>query len=485
MNLQWKVTRGVRVNLIVAIALNLLRAVVLAVLARLLSPSDYGLVAAALVVVNPVKQILFNGVEQAAVLQSDLRPGATTSLFWMATGAAVAGIAILSIVVGLSPISSEFRNTIIALSFILLGLSLALVPRVLLRRELAFGRLAIAEATSMILGFGVVSVAAALAGYGSLSLVYGYVGQALIRALVSFLLCPGAVRGWCFDFQAVRPILSMAVRITKVSVLEIVHAQIMPAFIGAGLGTARLGQFSQATLLVEVPIQIIALSMTQVVSTGFRIVRDEVVQLRETCQRLIETASAITLPLCFGAAAAALPLVDVVLGPQWAEAGRVMPWLALGAACGVLGHFLGVMNEAAGRLEEKFLIQLVVTILLVLTLFFAVRIGLRECAQAYSFCAFVYLAGQAVLAGRTMRAGIAEMLGWIAPGCICSALIYGCVSALQLLFPTLSPILQLGLDIACCAILFFGLYTIFYPRLQRELLSLALPGKRSKIELVR
>ena len=478
MSLQWQVTRGLRLTLLVNAASTVLRAVVLAVLARLLSPSDYGLVAAAMVVILPVLHLMFLGIEQAGVLQAELRPGAMTSLFWLGAGATLLVIALLAAGANLAPISPALRSTTVLLSFILVGSLLALVPRILLRRELAFGRLAVAEMLSIILGFALPSLAGALAGYGVLALVFGYVGQTLVRGVASLLLCGDAMPGWCFDLQAVRPILAMGGRINKVAVLELPHAQIMPAFIGAALGTAPLGQFSQASSLVEAPIQLITVSMTQVVSTGFRIVRDELAQLRDACRRTVETASAISLPLCLGAAAAAVPLVDVVLGPQWTEAGRVMPWLALGAACTAIGRIFGVMTEAAGRLEEKFRIQLLVSALLVVMLFFVAGLGLRECAQAYSFSAFVYLAAQALLAARTMRVRLGEVLRWIAPGFICGTLIFASLTALEVLFPMQSQLAQLGLDIAACAAIFIGLYALVYPALWRELLSLALPGKR-------
>ena len=473
MSLEKQLAGGVRASLISNIVTFGAQAALLAILARLLKPADFGLVAAALVIVKPVQQILFNGLEQAAVLMNEMPQRAITTLFWMSVIVAGAGVLLLMAAAQLAPIPHDLRNATVGISLVLLGPALAIAPRVMLRREMAFGRLAIIETAATVIGFGVVSVACALSGFGAMSLVYGYVGQVVVRAVGCFAFCPGCVSGWVLDLASVRPAVSMAARITTVSLLEIVQAQLPSAFIAAWLGTALLGQFSQGLSLIGTPVQLISQSMTKVASTSFRIVRHDVPQLRQSCARLMETASAITIPVCFGMAGAASPLVLIVLGPQWAVAGLIVPWLALGAAFGVLAHVLAVMNEAAGRLKEKFVIQAVTILVTAGAYLAAVHGGLRECAQAYSFGNLVFLAGQIILSARVLRTGAAEMAGWIFPASLCSALIYGGVLALQMLDRLSSPYAQLGVDIAWCGAILIGLYAIFFPRLRRDLLMLA------------
>jgi len=97
MTLERRLAGGVRVNLIANIATFGAQAAMMAVLARLLHPSEYGVVAAALIIVKPVQQILFNGLEQSAVLQTEMPPRATTTLFWMSAVFAVGGVAILMV----------------------------------------------------------------------------------------------------------------------------------------------------------------------------------------------------------------------------------------------------------------------------------------------------------------------------------------------------------------------------------------------------
>jgi polysaccharide transporter, PST family len=476
--LQGRVAQSMCFTVLATIVSGIAQAAALAVLARLLHPAQYGVVAAGLVIVKPVQQILLNGIEQAAVLQTDLGREAVTSLHWLAVALATVSMLAIALVARLLPILPDVRTAAIGLSLILVGPALALAPRVVLRRELAFGRLALAETMATVIGFAAMSVAAALAGFGAMSLVLGSVGQTLVGAAISFALCPGAVAGWRINLAGLRPTLAMALRITRVSFLEIVQAQIAPGFIGGYLGPAPLGKFSQAMAVAALPGQMIAMAMSRVASTSFRIARAEEARLRAACRSLVEIASALTLPICFGVAAASGPLVQVVLGPQWGETAQIMPWLMAGAACNLLGHLLAVMNEAAGRLEEKFRIRLVTIAVLVVTLLIAVRVGLAACAQAYSFAGLVYLVAQARLASRTMGASAAEMLRWIAPGCLCSGAIWIAVFSVQTIWAASSAYVRLSLDVAACAGVTFGLYAALFPRLLRELLQLAGLGER-------
>jgi PST family polysaccharide transporter len=474
MNLRIRTARSVRISLATTIASTMAQALAMAALARLLSPAEYGLAAAALVIVKPVQQLLLLGLEQSAVLQTDLPPRAIPSLFWISICAALAGCVGIIVALWLIPgIPEDYRAITIAFSFLLPASAIAIAPRAVMRRDLAFGKISIAEFVAVVVGFGGVGIVAAAAGCGAFSLVYGYVGQALLRSAISCALCPGFPPRWDFEISQIRPIFSFGIRVTKVSVLETLHIQVAPAFIAFYFGWAALGQFNQALMLITLPILLIAASVTKVVSTSFRMARHDLPQLEDVCRTLVENAAAVTLPICFGIAAAATPLVKVVLGPQWSEAARIIPWISLGAACNCLAMLFAVMNEAVGRLEAKMIIQGVVTATLGVLLFFAVQAGLERCAQVYSVVALFYLACQIALSKRVLHTGIATMARWIAPGLQCSALVVAFILGMQTAFPHLQAVPQTALDVMGAAVILSAFYTLLHPRLLRQIFERA------------
>jgi O-antigen/teichoic acid export membrane protein len=330
----------------------------------------------------------------------------------------------------------------------------------------------LAEFLSIVFGFGGVGIAAALAGCGAFSLAYGYLAQAMLRSVISCLLCPGFPPRWDFSLAQIRPIIAFGIRITKVSVLENVHGQVFPAFIAFYFGWASLGQFNQGLMLITLPMMLIAASMTKVISTNFRIARGDRGELKAVCRTLVEDASAITLPLCFGMAAAAGPLVKVVLGPQWDEAATLIPWLCLGAACNCIAMLFAVMNEAVGRLEEKLIIQGVATAFVIALLFIAAPSGLERCAEVFSAGSLFYLLCQVALSRRVLSTGLAEMARWTLPGLQCSALVAAFILGLQAVLPHLSVFALTGLAVAGAAAILLAFYALSYPRLLRHIFEL-------------
>ncbi len=478
MTLRLKTARGVRISLATTIASTIVQAAIMAALGRLLRPAEYGLAAAALVVVKPVQQLLLLGMEQSAVLQTDMAPRAMPSLFWGSFLAEAFGcIAIVAVLLLAPGIPADYRDITIALSFLLPASAIAIAPRAELRRELSFGKVSIAEFVSVVLGFGGVGIAAALAGCGAFSLVYGHLAQAALRSAISCLVTPGYPPRWDFSLPDLRPILALGLRITKVSVLENIHVQVLPAFIAFYFGWAALGQFNQGLTLITLPMMLIAASMTKVISTNFRIARDDRTELIDVCRTLVEDASAITLPVCFGMAAAAGPLVKVVLGPQWDAAAALMPWLCLGAACNCVAMLFAVMNEAVGRLEEKLVIQGAATLFMTALLFVAARSGLERCAQVFSIGSLFFLVCQVALSKRVLGTGLAQMARWTFPALQCSALVAGFILGLRMALPHLPAFVVTGLGVAGAAAILFAFYALFYPRLLRQIFELVGVGK--------
>ncbi len=478
MNLRLRTARGVRISLAATIANTVAQAVIMAVLGRLLRPAEYGLAAAALVVVKPAQQLLLLGLEQSTVLQTDLSPRAIPSLFWVSLCAELAGcVAIVAALLLLPGIPAGYRDITIALSFLLPASAIAIAPLAQMRRDLAFGKISIAEFLSVVVGFGGVGIAAALMGCGAFSLAYGYLAQAFLRSAIACALASGFPPRWDFAISEIRPILSFGARITKVTVLENVHFQVLPAFIAFYFGWAALGQFNQGLMLITLPLILIATAMTRVIATNFRLARGDRSQLEEVCRALVEDAGALTLPICFGMAAAAAPLVKIVLGSQWGEAAALMPWLCLGAACNCLAMLFAVMNEAVGRLEEKFAIQGIATVVLIALLFLAGRGSLERCAQMYSVSALFYLALQVGLSRRVLQVRVTAMAHWMLPGALCSVLVVGFILGARAVLPHIPAAAQAGLDIAGAAAILWAFYALLYPRLLRHIFELVGLGR--------
>ncbi len=213
----------------------------LVVLARLLTPLDYGLVTGSLVVVRPVQAILFAGLERAVILDKELSARHAGSIMSLNICIGVGAFLIVVVMAGLAwltPAFHRFTPTLLALSPILLIAGVGVTPRALLRKRIQYGRLAAADLASQIGGQALVAVAAARAGWGPYSLVAGYLSQAFVQMAMN-IRSAGVRPVTRMAWDAVRPVLRFSFSISKTSMLELFSAQVPAVSVGGALGPSR------------------------------------------------------------------------------------------------------------------------------------------------------------------------------------------------------------------------------------------------------
>src|SRR5207249_3395777 len=151
-----------------------------AVLARLVSPADFGVVSAALVVIGFSAIVSQLGLGPALVQRPDLEPRHVDTAF---TASVLFGLLLGGVLWAVAPaVAGFFRTQGVAWVFPLQGLGTT--AESLARRDLQFRWLALLDAKAYGLGYGVVGVGLALAGWGVWALVAGEVAEALCRSAI-------------------------------------------------------------------------------------------------------------------------------------------------------------------------------------------------------------------------------------------------------------------------------------------------------------
>lgn len=483
-----RTVRGVRITFGATVVSALIQAGVLVVMARLLTPLDYGLVTGSLVVVRPIQLILFAGLERAVILDTDLsrvRASSIMSLNILLGLGATAVVAALAGVAWLTTAFHRFAPTLLVLAPALLITGLGVTPRAILRQRLAYGRLATADVVSQILGQVLVAIAAARAGFGAYSLVLGYLAQSMIQMMMN-LSGAGVHPTLKIVWSVVSPILKFSFSISKTSLLELLSGQIPAVSVGGGLGPVPLGIYNRAYTLIQLPVEMLATSMSRVLFSGFSLVRDDVERLRRGCRGLIEIGSAAVIPVSCGMAAAAPDLVPVLLGAKWTSTEAVIPWICVGATCGLVAHLFAVMSEAAVRLEARFRVQLVATIATAIAFVVGVRFGLVGCASAFAVGNIVFLIGNVWLTGRILRLSFVDVLLWTQPAAISGVCMILYVTLVQACLTGAPPALRLIIEIVGCGIVFGALYLAFWRRTVTDVArysGLPLPWRSSGVEV--
>ncbi|MCF6736934.1 lipopolysaccharide biosynthesis protein [Blastococcus sp. KM273129] len=313
-------SRGAVVSLGGQMARALLQVVGIVVLARLLSPEDYGVVAIVAVIVGIGELFRDFGLSTAAVQASTLSRAERDNLFWLNSGIGVVLAALLCAAAPL--IAAAFddpRLTAVAMAlsvtFVLNGLSTQ--HRAMHVRSLRFGVLVSTEAAGQAVGVAV-GISLALLGHGywalvALQLVQGAVTLLLLAAGGRWL--PGGIdRG-----ATIRPFVGYGLPLLGAQVLNLAGTSAATLTIGARFGTAPVGLFDRASQLVR-------LLLLQLQAPSTRVAVPVLSRLQSQPRRFSDFVSygqvvLLTLiAVMFALLVAQAPsVVHIVLGDQWAD----------------------------------------------------------------------------------------------------------------------------------------------------------------------
>lgn len=305
------------------------------VLARLLSPADYGLFALA-AAVQSVAQVTSGAGLSAALIRQDEDPSPeqqrAVSGFLLLTGTAFAALTAAAALAVLPTIGVHGRALdVIAVSALAVPLyALRAVPMVLLERHLRFGRVAVVE-TAETLAFNAFALLGALAGLGAFSLAGGIPSAAAAGLLVvRGMHRPGP--GLALELAAIRPLARFGVRASALQIAALARGLGFVTLITAIADTATTGFYSMASRLFAFP--------TALASAVQRVTFPALSRSAADRPRLAARAASLSavlasLPLAL-LAGSSHTLVAVLLGARWLPTVDIIlagsPGILLGAS---------------------------------------------------------------------------------------------------------------------------------------------------------
>ena len=290
------------------------------VLARLLTPEEFGSVAAALLVVGLTQLITQLGVAAALVHRRDLTDRDVAAAFWFSMllsvvmAASLAGFApVLNGLVGL-PADSTLLP-ILSIALVLAG-AIA-VPTGLLQRELRFRPMATVDllaAGPTLIG---VSVTLALLDFGALALAWAEVAAAVVKAVGYLALTRPSVRVDRTAWERLRPMLTFGSGFSLTQVGNWFALNADNLVLANVLGTAPLGLYTRAYNLLSEPANVIGGAADKALFPAMARVRDDGERLRAAYVRTSSLVALVTAPAAVLLFVLAPEVVHVLLGRQW------------------------------------------------------------------------------------------------------------------------------------------------------------------------
>lgn len=357
---------------------------VLAVLARLLTPEDFGLMGIALVVVAFANLATQAGIGQALIQRPSIDTPTVRVAFTLSTGLGVAVAVAVYLAAG--PLAALFlepdaRPVIQLLSISFVALGLGSTAEALLQRDLRFRDYGVVTFASYVVGYGLVAVTLAVAGAGVWALAIAAVAQALLKAVLALAIRPHHLRPSLSPAHA-RRLIGFGGGVTVSKVLNTVATQGDYLLVGRALGATALGLYNRAYQLMLIPVNLVGQAISKVLFSSLSKVQREPAKLREA---YLTTTALVGVLGTIGAAllvVVAPEIVAVVLGPQWER--TVTPFRALSVVLTLrIGYKLDdALAKASGAIRARIVRDAVYAGAVLAGVAFGVRWGVTGAAIA-------------------------------------------------------------------------------------------------------
>ena len=356
-----------------------------AVLARLLTPHDYGLVGMTAVITGFVAVFKDAGLTTATVQRAEISHAQVSMLFWinLLLGCAVAVI-LVAVSPGVAAIYREPRLTgitcALAVPFVFGGLTLQ--HQALLRRQMRFAALAVIDIISLSAGIAV-SIVMAWSGFGYWSLAGMGITTAVANAVGVWIAMPWRP-SWPQKNSGVRPLLKFGSDLLVFDVAHYFSCQADSFLIGWFWGAAPLAYYQKCYVLMMQPVQQITYPFTAVVMPALSRLQNDPSRFRRFYLGVLQLTTSISLPFVFLIVLFAREIVLLVLGPAWLESVPLFRLLAPAAALSAMGYGWGMLLIALGQTQKYRRIGIASGVIVVVSFIVGVPFGTQGVALAYS-----------------------------------------------------------------------------------------------------
>ncbi len=383
-SLRREAASGVAWSTLQTIGMRIISLAVFLVLARLLSPHQFGLVSLAAVFVSLLEVFVEQGFSQAIIQRKVLEPGHLDTAFWSCLGMGIALSVVAFALAG--PTASLLGEP--HLAPILRGLSptlaltgLASVAEAILRRELRFRSLAARTMFGAAAG-GVVGVTAAVAGLGAWALVYQLLATAIAQTIVIWIAVPWRP-GREVRWDRFKDLFGFGVNVVGINLLNFLNRQSDDLLIAGVLGTTALGYYTVAYRILLMLTEVMTRTIDAVTLPTFSRIQDDLARVGRAYLMATRISSAIATPVFLALAALAPEVIPVVFGAKWEPSVEVMQILAFIGLLHAAIYFSGSVLLSIGKPRQALLISVANATTNVIGFAIAAHWGIAAVAAAY------------------------------------------------------------------------------------------------------
>ena len=356
----------------------------LAVLARLLAPTVFGLMAISILVLRLGSFLAQTGFAQALIQKPDLTAEDTSAaLLWaLALGALpYAAICLVAPLLAGAFSAPELPSLLAVFGFTLPLAALGSLPAALLRRQGRFKRLTAIEVTSLMLGNGAVGIACASAGWGVWSLVTGMLVQQCLALVLGFAATRYPL-AWPVRREALSGVWKNGAKYSLIGFLEFIHANIETLYIGRFVGKPELGIYNRAIAVSNLPVEHAVNALNKVLFPALAAMQHDRARLADGFLMLLLGVGLLSTAVACGIAAAAPDVVALLLGTQWGDSAPIVAVVAFAVPPMFIYVSCGITLDSVAALAPKLRLQIVMVCVKLVLVLAAAGLGMQGIALA-------------------------------------------------------------------------------------------------------
>lgn len=346
------------------------------VLARLLSPEDYGQVAMVLIFITIADTFVSSGFATALIQKKDSDETDFSTMFYSALAVSL-GIYVLIFMC--SPyIAAFYREESLTIILRVFALRIPLsalnaIQHAYVSRNMLFKRFFFSTLFGTLLS-GIVGITMAYLGLGVWALIGQYFTNTIVDTIVLLFTVPWRPR-WLFSFKAAKGLMNYGWKVLAADLSGTFFEQLRSLIIGRIYTSSDLAYYNKGNQFPNLITSNISSSIMTVLFPAIANVNDDAERVKQITRRGIKAMSYIMFPMLFGLAAVAKPLITLLLTEKWIGTVPYVQILSISCAISLLGAVSLQSLKAIGKSDTLLKLEFIKKPVYVLLLIIGIQVG--------------------------------------------------------------------------------------------------------------
>jgi len=416
-----KIVKGISWNIINQVVIQSVGFIISVVLARLLSPEEFGIVGLVTVFTGFAAIFLDLGFGAALVQKKSVTDTDLSTVFWFNIAAGTFLTLLLASCSGL--LSRFYEKPILQTITIIISLnffirSLAVVQNNIFLKKIDFKSLTIRNILTTVLSGGA-AITMAFLGYG----VWSIVAQSLLTSTLSTIFI-WFLSSWrprfLFSWDSLREMRKFSANLVANNSLNYWTRNLDNFLIGKFIGASALGIYSKAYGLMLLPLNNVSRVISNVLFPSFSSIQDDITRIRNIYLKITRSIALITFPLMIGLLVVANDFVLTLFGNQWAPMVPVLQILCIPGMLQSIGSLNGSIYQSLGKTDLQFKVTSILKVARIILLIVGIYWGIIGVAWAYAISVYILIYPMYYFPCKLVNISFKELLANVAPVFTCA-----------------------------------------------------------------